>query len=77
MALITDAATSWSAPITLTEDEIWQTRSGSVYLTTTSSPAADDGITLDERHAIQLSAGKVVRYRKVGLTDALIVRETV
>lgn len=76
MALITDAATGWSAPITLTSDEIWQTRKGSLYLSTTSSPVADDGIVLNEGNAVQLAAGSVVRYRKAGNGDAWIVRES-
>lgn len=77
MALITDASTSWSTPITLTADEVWQTRAGSVFVTTTASPAADDGIWLHENHAVRFSAGSTVRYRKDGITDALIAREAV
>ncbi|MEO0929352.1 MAG: hypothetical protein AAFY14_01705 [Pseudomonadota bacterium] len=77
MALITDASTSWSTPITLTADEVWQARWGSVYVTTTESPAADDGISLHENHAVRFSAGSTVRYRKDGITDALIAREAV
>lgn len=77
MALITDAATAWSSPILLNSDEIWQTRKGSVFVTTTAAPAADDGITLYENHAIRLPAGASVSYRKEGSTDALIVREAV
>jgi hypothetical protein len=75
MALITDAAAAWSAPITLTTDEIWQARKGSVFVTTTASPAAEDGIALHENHAVQFPAGVSVSYRKEGITDALIVRE--
>ncbi|MEM6660623.1 MAG: hypothetical protein AAF666_00470 [Pseudomonadota bacterium] len=77
MALIANATTSWSSPITLTADEVWQTRSGSVYLTTTASPDADDGIWLHENHAVRFSAGQSVSYRKEGAADALIVREAV
>ena len=77
MALITDASTTWSTPITLAADEVWQTRKGSVFVTTTSSPATDDGISLHENHAVRFSAGSIVRYRKDGITDALIVREAV
>lgn len=77
MALITDAATNWSATITLSTDEIWQTRKGSVFVTTTASPAAGDGMALQETHAVRLSAGASVRYRKEGATEALIVREAV
>ncbi len=77
MALITDAAAGWSAAVTLTSDEIWQTRKGSVFVTTTASPAADDGLALHENHAIRFSAGASVSYRKEGATEALIVREAV
>lgn len=77
MALITDAATTWSAPITLTADEIWQTRKGSVFVTTTAAPDAADGLALHELHAVALSAGSDVRYRKEGTTEAVIVREAV
>lgn len=77
MALITDATTGWSAPVTLTADEIWQTRKGAVFLTTAVSPGAEDGLALHEFHAVQFTAGSAVRYRKEGPTEALIARETV
>ena len=77
MALITDAATAWSSAITLTSDEIWQTRKGSIYVTTSTSPDAEDGIALHENHAVRFSAGVSVRYRKDGNTEAVIVREAV
>ena len=77
MALITDADTAWSAPITLTTDEIWQARRGSVFVTTTSSPAADDGMVLLRYHAVRLSAGSDVRYRKEGTDNAVIARGVV
>ena len=77
MSLISDAATSWSAPVTLTSDEIWQTRKGSVFVSTTGSPATDDGLALHEFHAVQFSAGSVVLYRKEGPGEALIVREAI
>lgn len=75
MALITDAATGWSSSITLATDEIWQCRKGSVFVTTTATPTADDGIALHEMHAVQFPAGVVVSYRKESTTEALIVRE--
>lgn len=75
MALITDAATGWSSPVTLATDEIWQTRKGSVFISTTTTPAADDGLALHEFHTVQLSAGSVVSYRKEGDGEALIVHE--
>ena len=77
MALISDATNSWSTPVTLTSDEIWQVRKGSVFLTTEASPAADDGLNLSETQAVQLPAGTAVRYRKTGDTVSLIVREAV
>ncbi len=77
MSLVSDAATTWSAPITLTSDEVWQTRKGSVFVTTTSSPDTEDGLALHEFHAVQFSAGLVVRYRKEGSGEALVVREAI
>jgi len=77
MALITNATTGWSTPVTLSTDEVWQTRKGSVFVTTTASPAAEDGIALHENHAVRFAAGLSVQYRKEGVTEALIVREAV
>ena len=77
MALITDAATAWSAPVTLTQDEIWQTRTGTVFLTSTPGAAADDGLFLREATAVAISAGTELRYRREGTTPAVIVREAV
>lgn len=77
MALIQDASTTWSDPVTLEQDEIWQARSGSVFVSTSSGPSADDGLALNQREGLRLSAGLVVRYRKAGTTSALIVREAV
>lgn len=77
MALITDATTAWSSPITLSSDELWQSRKGSVFVTTTANPAIDDGLSLHENHAVRLPAGTAVSYRKEGVTEALIVREAV
>lgn len=75
MALITNATTIWSDPVTLATDEIWQARDGSVFVTTTTIPAPNDGIALSLRDGLRLSAGTVLRYRKEGTTAALIVRE--
>jgi len=77
MALISDAATAWSSAIELTSDEVWQTRKGSVFVTTTNPPAASDGISLHENQAVRFSAGSMVSYRKEASTEALIARETV
>ena len=75
MALITDATTAWSSQETLVNDEIWQAREGSVFLTSETSPAPNDGIALTIREGLRLPAGAVVRYRKEGTTSAVIVRE--
>lgn len=77
MALILDVANTWSAPVTLSANEVWQSRQGRVFVTTTATPAAEDGIVLNEIHAVQFSAGLSVRYRKEGAVDAVIVREQV
>lgn len=77
MALISDAATTWSSPITLTSDEIWQTRWGKVFVTTTATPDADDGFELQQGQGVLLRTGLQVRYRKLGTTSAMIVREAV
>lgn len=77
MALITDATQSWSSPIVLSSDEIWQARSGNVFVTTTSTPDANDGFALIEGRGVLIRAGLTVRYRKVGPTDAVIVHEFV
>ena len=77
MALILDAAGAWSAPVALASDEIWQARKGAVFVTTTDTPDADDGLALVEGEAVFLSAGSAVKYRKRGPTDAVIAREAV
>lgn len=77
MALITDATTAWSSPVTLTQDEVWQTRKGGVFVTTTASPDAEDGLFLREGTGVRFSAGSDVRYRKEGTTGAVIAREAV
>lgn len=77
MALITDSVSSWSAPITLSSDEIWQTRRGSVFVSTAATPGAEDGLALQEGAAVQFSAGVSVRYRKEGIVDVWIAREAV
>lgn len=77
MTLINDAATTWSNPVTLTAAEVWQSRAGAVFVTTTGAPEADDGLSLHEMHAVHFSAGMTVRYRKEGNGTALIVREAV
>jgi len=78
MARITDASDDWSATVSLSQDEIWQARGGSFFLTTTPSPEPDDGVLLPEGSGILLSAGRNVRYRRAGpVMDTVIIREGV
>jgi hypothetical protein len=77
MTLIKDATTQWSGPVTVDQDEIWQTRSGSIFITTTATPDPDDGLALVLRDGIRLKAGTQVRYRREGSAFAVIVREIV
>ncbi|MEL6208059.1 MAG: hypothetical protein AAFR47_22540 [Pseudomonadota bacterium] len=77
MALISDAGSAWSSPVTLSEDEIWQTRYGNVFVTTTSSPDDDDGFNLSQGLGVLIRAGRTVRYRKEGENPALLVREAI
>lgn len=77
MALITDAAAAWSAPITLLTDEIWQAREGHVFVTIIAIPAADDGMLHLQYRAVRLPASADVRYRKKGTDTPVIAREAV
>ncbi|MEM1065298.1 MAG: hypothetical protein AAF771_03325 [Pseudomonadota bacterium] len=77
MSLIDDASTDWSGPIVLASDEIWQARHGSVFVTTTANPDAEDGIALIQGHGLHLRSGLAVRYRKEGQGAARIAREAV
>ena len=77
MALIRDVKTEWSAPIQLESSEIWQARSGSIFITTTIDPESDDGLTMVLRDGVRLGAGLTVRYRKEGKAVGLIAREVV
>ena len=78
MALITDAANTWSDPVTLIADEIWQTREGGVFLSTAVAPGPADGLLLREGAAVQLSAGRTVRYRLTSSGGpAVLAREAV
>jgi hypothetical protein len=64
MAIITDATFTWSDPVTLSADEIWQSRGDEIFVTTTSAPVDSDGLSLRKNEALRFSAGSVVRYRK-------------
>ena len=77
MALIRDAKAQWSAPVTLETEEVWQARSGVVFLTTSPEPEAEDGLALVLRDGLRLGAGLTVRYRTEADTAALIAREIV
>jgi hypothetical protein len=77
MALIYELKTTWSDPVVLAQDEIWQARYGSVFITTSDTPEDDDGLALVQNDGIRLRAGLQVRYRKEGGTGALIAREIV
>lgn len=77
MSLIKNATTDWSDPVTLSNDEIWQSRSGNVFITTTPDPEPEDGLSMVLREGIRLGAGLTVRYRKSGDVAALIAREVV
>ena len=77
MALIRDVKTEWSAPLTLAQDEIWQARSGSIFISTTAEPESDDGLAMVLRDGVRLGAGVSVRYRKEGEAVGLIAREVI
>lgn len=77
MSLIRDAKVEWSAPVTLLNDEVWQARSGCVYLTTSDSPDSDGGLCMALRDGIRIGAGCTVRYRRESGAPALIARESV
>lgn len=66
---------SWSAPVTLTADEIWQAVTGAVLVTVEASPAVEDGIRLDLYGGLRIAAGTTVRYRRTGGADAELARE--
>lgn len=77
MPLITNASNSWSAPVTLSADEIWQARREGVFLSTDAAPGPDDGILLRDGAAVQITSGLSVRYRLAGSQTALIAREVI
>lgn len=77
MAVIRNANADWSAPIVLSNTEIWQVREGNVFVSTDAVPEPDGGLNLFERAGLRIAAGLTVRYRKTGTSSALIVREIV
>ena len=74
MALITDAATARSAPLTLTTDEIWQARAGSVFVTTTASPATNDGLAATRVRRLAPAGSPRARFSPRPLPPPLRVR---
>lgn len=77
MPLITNASNTWSAPVTLSADEIWQARREGVFLSTAETPGPDDGLLLRDGSAVQFTSGRSVRYRLAGSKAALIAREVI
>lgn len=77
MAIITDTDFVWSSLVTLGADEVWQARGDAVFVTTTPSPAAKDGIELRKGEAIRFPAGTQLRYRTEGPDPVEIVREVI
>ena len=75
MTTITDVTVSWSEPVTLITDELWQTRDGTVCISTTQDPGPNDGIAVKSGYVLPISAGLTVRYRKEGKATPYIVRE--
>lgn len=77
MALITDVADSWSSPVALAADQIWQARVGGIFLTTAAAPGPEDGLLLHEGTAILVSGGLSVRYRAASTGMVTIAHEAV
>lgn len=76
MPMITTMPTTWSAPVTLTADEVWQVRGGPVFVSTDASPDALAGLEMKNGDAIRFSSGKAVRYRSYDV-GSQIVREEI
>ena len=77
MSLLTNVTLAWAGPIVLADDEVWQARSGSCYLSTDNTPDADDGVLLEQGQALFLSAGVQIQYRSKGELGATIARTKV
>lgn len=74
MAKITDIPETFTAVGPLATDELWQCVAGAVEISTDASPAAGDGWQLATGDGIHLSTGLTVRYRRSGLSAAVLVR---
>lgn len=73
MPMINDVSQTWSSA-TLSDNEGWQCRLGSVYLSTEASGDSDRGVRLEAGDAWPFPAGTTVYYRAVG-GEARISRE--
>lgn len=76
MPMITTMPTTWSAPVTLTADEVWQVRGGPVFVSTDATPDALGGLEMKNGDAVRITSGKAVRYRSFA-PGSQIVRESV
>jgi hypothetical protein len=77
MAIIYSVEFAWSPVVTLSTDEIWQSRGDTIYVSTNPNPAENDGIALRRMEAIRFSAGTQIRYRRVGTEPVQIAREAI
>ena len=75
MTTITDIALTWSEPVTLEKDELWQARCGTIFVSTTQNPGPKDGIAVRSGYVLPVSGGTTVRYRKKRKETPYIVRE--
>jgi hypothetical protein len=73
MALARNVADTWSAPITLATDTIFQVQAGSVYLDLGGTATdLDDGLLLVQdpmrplRDSVVVPAGTNIRWRRAG-----------
>ena len=76
MARIVDADNTWRS-VTLTADEVWQVREGSVLLSTDATEAQREGFLLAHLEAMRFSNGRTVFYRLASGTSARIARDAV
>jgi len=72
------ASRAAGVPVVAGDTKVVETGHGDgVFITTTDAPADEDGFNLLQGEGVLIRAGRTVRYRKAGATDALIVREAV
>lgn len=67
---------TWSDPVTLTQDEIFQCHKGTVYLTLADAAPADtsDGIRLADGDSFIAPGGATVRFNSPVPTQARLYR---